>query len=61
MANASNVLPTQVHVTDTDTDDDYFEYEHYGTFDVKLEFSNCISDTSFEFTVDIDQVRKDED
>lgn len=44
-------------MTDSVTDDDYFDYEHYGTFEVTLAFSNCISDDSFTFTVDVDQVR----
>mgnify|MGYP001794801828 CR=1 FL=1 len=46
----------QVNVTDSITDDDYYEYEHYGTFDVTLSYSNCISDKSFTFTVDVDEV-----
>ena len=56
--NAFYYLPyiIQVHVTDSVTDDDYFDYERYGTYNVTMSYTNCISDKNFTFSVDIDEV-----
>lgn len=46
----------QVVVSETLTDDDYYEYKHYGTFTFVGTFTNCISSETISFTVDVDQV-----